>query len=69
VAFEIDDIKPATREGWSVLIQGPAHYVESDTERASVLEAGVQPWAGGARELFLRITPTRITGRRVRRSG
>lgn len=67
VAFEIDDINPTAREGWSVLVQGPAHHVESETEHASVLEAGVEPWAGGVRELYLRITPTRITGRRTRR--
>ena len=66
VAFEIDDINQAARAGWSVLVQGSAHHVESDAERASVLEAGVEPWAGGARELFLRIIPTRVTGRRVR---
>jgi nitroimidazol reductase NimA-like FMN-containing flavoprotein (pyridoxamine 5'-phosphate oxidase superfamily) len=66
VAFEIDAINPAEREGWSVLIQGSAHHVESAAERASVLEAAVEPWAGGTRELFLRIVPTRITGRRVR---
>jgi nitroimidazol reductase NimA-like FMN-containing flavoprotein (pyridoxamine 5'-phosphate oxidase superfamily) len=68
VAFEIDDIQPGTREGWSVLLRGPAHYVESDTERASVLGACVEPWAGGARELFLRIVPMEITGRRIRRA-
>jgi nitroimidazol reductase NimA-like FMN-containing flavoprotein (pyridoxamine 5'-phosphate oxidase superfamily) len=67
VAFEIDDINPAAREGWSVLVRGSAHFVESDTERASVLAAGVEPWPGGARELFLRIVPILITGRRVRR--
>jgi hypothetical protein len=66
VAFEIDDIDPASRAGWSVLIQGSVHHVESDAERASVLGARVEPWAGGARELFLRIVPTRVTGRRVR---
>jgi nitroimidazol reductase NimA-like FMN-containing flavoprotein (pyridoxamine 5'-phosphate oxidase superfamily) len=65
VAFEIDEVSPSTREGWSVLIQGPAHHVDSAAERASVLEAGVEPWAGGARELFLRIIPSRITGRRI----
>ncbi|HZE32198.1 MAG TPA: hypothetical protein VE198_12265 [Actinoallomurus sp.] len=42
------------------------HHVTSEDERASVLKAGVQPWAGGVRELFLRIQPTRITGRRIR---
>ncbi|HEY2687046.1 MAG TPA: pyridoxamine 5'-phosphate oxidase family protein [Streptosporangiaceae bacterium] len=68
VAFEIDDFDVAAREGWSVLIQGPAHHVESEAEQASVLEAGVDPWPGGDWEVFLRIIPSRITGRRIRRS-
>ena len=65
VAFEIDDFDTAARTGWSVLIQGSAHHVESEAERAAVAGAGVDPWAGGDRELFLRIIPTRVTGRRV----
>jgi nitroimidazol reductase NimA-like FMN-containing flavoprotein (pyridoxamine 5'-phosphate oxidase superfamily) len=69
VGFEIDDYDLAAREGWSVLIQGSAHHVDSESERASVLAAGVEPWPAGAREHFLRIFPTRIAGRRIRRSG
>jgi nitroimidazol reductase NimA-like FMN-containing flavoprotein (pyridoxamine 5'-phosphate oxidase superfamily) len=69
VAFEIDDFDTAARTGWSVLIQGSAHHVESDAERASVAGAGVDPWPGGDRELFLRITPSRVTGRRVSHTG
>ena len=65
VAFEIDELSPSTREGWSVLVQGPAHHVESEAERESLLGAGVEPWAAGPRELFVRITPSRITGRRI----
>jgi nitroimidazol reductase NimA-like FMN-containing flavoprotein (pyridoxamine 5'-phosphate oxidase superfamily) len=65
VAFEIDDFDTAARTGWSVLIQGSAHHVESDAERVSVAGAGVDPWPDGDRELFLRITPSRVTGRRV----
>jgi nitroimidazol reductase NimA-like FMN-containing flavoprotein (pyridoxamine 5'-phosphate oxidase superfamily) len=65
VAFEIDDFNSAAREGWSVLIQGSAHHVESEAERASVLQAGVESWAGGDRDLFLRVIPSRVTGRRV----
>jgi len=65
VAFEIDDIAPAAREGWSVLIQGALHHVESEAERASVRESGVQPWAGGPRDLYLRVIPSRVTGRRI----
>jgi nitroimidazol reductase NimA-like FMN-containing flavoprotein (pyridoxamine 5'-phosphate oxidase superfamily) len=68
VAFEIDHIDIAAREGWSVLIQGPVRHVESDAERAAALEAGVEPWPGGDRELFLRVVPSRITGRRIRRA-
>jgi nitroimidazol reductase NimA-like FMN-containing flavoprotein (pyridoxamine 5'-phosphate oxidase superfamily) len=68
VAFEIDEIDLGAREGWSVLVQGPVHHVESDAERASVLNAGVEAWPGGDRELFLRVVPSRITGRRIRRS-
>ena len=65
VAFEIDDFDTAARTGWSVLIQGSAHHVESEGERASVAAAGVEPWPGGDRELFLRIIPSRVTGRRI----
>jgi nitroimidazol reductase NimA-like FMN-containing flavoprotein (pyridoxamine 5'-phosphate oxidase superfamily) len=65
VAFEIDSIDLATQRGWSVLIQGPAHHVTSDEENV-VREAGVEPWAPGPREMFVRIVPSRITGRRVR---
>jgi len=65
VAFEIDDISPAAREGWSVLIQGALHHVASEAERASVRESGVQPWAGGPRDLYLRVIPSRVTGRRI----
>jgi nitroimidazol reductase NimA-like FMN-containing flavoprotein (pyridoxamine 5'-phosphate oxidase superfamily) len=68
VAFEVDEFDPAAREGWSVLIQGHAHHVDSASERASVLAAGVESWAGGDRDHFLRIIPTRATGRRIRRA-
>jgi len=64
VAFEIDDFDVAGRQGWSVLIQGPAHHV-SEAERESALEAGVEPWPSGERELFVRITPSRVTGRQI----
>jgi nitroimidazol reductase NimA-like FMN-containing flavoprotein (pyridoxamine 5'-phosphate oxidase superfamily) len=66
VAFEIDDIDTAGRQGWSVLIQGPAHHVEAGAERAAAVKAGVEPWPGGEREQFVRIVPTRVTGRRIR---
>lgn len=68
VAFEIDQIRPATQEGWSVLIQGSAHFVESEAGLASLAQLGVQAWASGRKEQFIRIIPTHITGRRIRRA-
>jgi nitroimidazol reductase NimA-like FMN-containing flavoprotein (pyridoxamine 5'-phosphate oxidase superfamily) len=68
VAFEIDEVHPEAREGWSVLVQGSIHHVDTPAERASMPTTGLEPWAGGQRELFLIIRPTRVTGRRVRQN-
>jgi nitroimidazol reductase NimA-like FMN-containing flavoprotein (pyridoxamine 5'-phosphate oxidase superfamily) len=67
VAFEIDQIDPVARTGWSVMIQGAAHHVDDEDERAVVARADIEPWAGGEREQYVRIKPTRISGRRIRR--
>jgi nitroimidazol reductase NimA-like FMN-containing flavoprotein (pyridoxamine 5'-phosphate oxidase superfamily) len=64
VAFEIDEIDLPGRQGWSVLIQGPAHHV-TGAGRDAAVQAGVQALAPGKRELFVRIVPSRITGRRI----
>ena len=66
VAFEIDEIDNSERTGWSVLLQGAAHHVDSETERGSVRASGVEPWARGNKDHYIRIMPTRITGRRIR---
>ncbi|GGL08110.1 hypothetical protein Sme01_67850 [Sphaerisporangium melleum] len=68
VAFEVDDFDSERRTGWSVLIQGAAHRVSSEEELAAVQASGVEPWAGGERRLYVRITPVQVTGRRVTRS-
>lgn len=65
VAFEIDNFDLGSREGWSVLLHGPAHHV-TEADRAAAEAAGVESWAPGERELFVRIVPSRITGRRIR---
>jgi nitroimidazol reductase NimA-like FMN-containing flavoprotein (pyridoxamine 5'-phosphate oxidase superfamily) len=67
VAFEIDELDPVARTGWSVMIQGAAHHVDDEQERAVVALAGIEPWAGGERDQYLRIKPTAISGRRIRR--
>ncbi|MGN9844484.1 helix-turn-helix domain-containing protein [Nonomuraea sp. H19] len=64
IAFEIDMIDECNREGWSVLVRGPAHHVPPE-EADDVAAAGVTPWAGGERQLFIRIVPHQISGRRI----
>ncbi len=67
VSFEADYADQARREGWSVLVHGHAHKV-ADEREIRRLEAGttLTPWAGGARDVFVRIAPVSISGRRVR---
>ena len=66
VAFEIDEIDEPGRQGWSVLIQGPAHHLEGESRREAAAQVGVEPWPAGERELFLRIVPHHVTGRRIK---
>jgi len=66
VAFEVDRIDEGMHEGWSVLISGTAQHVDSEQTAALGTTIDVDPWAGGDREVYVLITPTRITGRRVR---
>jgi nitroimidazol reductase NimA-like FMN-containing flavoprotein (pyridoxamine 5'-phosphate oxidase superfamily) len=65
VAFEVDDFSQSTRDGWSVLVQGPAHHLDDEVERAEAMAAGVEAWPGGERDHFIKITPMRVTGRRI----
>ncbi|WP_336206767.1 helix-turn-helix domain-containing protein [Nonomuraea sp. LPB2021202275-12-8] len=65
VGFEVDRIDEARREGWSVLVQGPVHHVPQE-ETVQLTGSDVSPWAGGERQLYVRIIPSQITGRRIR---
>ena len=67
VAFEIDEISRDGKEGWFVFIQGAARHEDSGDDRASAWAPDAQPSAGRRRLHFLRITPSLITGRRLRR--
>ena len=66
VSFEVDHLDEALREGWSVLVQGHAHEVVDERE-VKRLQVGthLEPWAGGARDVYVRIAPSEISGRRI----
>lgn len=70
VAFEVDRIDEALRQGWSVLVVGPAEEVVAPEEARRLDErAASRPWAGGDRRVWVRITPDRVTGRRIHAEG
>ena len=65
--FEVDRLDEALSRGWSVLVTGRAVRVTSEAEvRQLEQHASVRPWAGGARDVYVRIIPRKITGRRIR---
>jgi nitroimidazol reductase NimA-like FMN-containing flavoprotein (pyridoxamine 5'-phosphate oxidase superfamily) len=68
VGFEVDRLDELFSEGWSVLVSGPASKI---TEPALIwqLADAVQPWARADRDVFIRIEPRRITGRRISSGG
>jgi nitroimidazol reductase NimA-like FMN-containing flavoprotein (pyridoxamine 5'-phosphate oxidase superfamily) len=69
IAFEVDHLDAAMREGWSVLLVGPMERVEDPDEAAAALgSADLEPWVGGVRNLVVRISPRRVTGRRIEAS-
>jgi nitroimidazol reductase NimA-like FMN-containing flavoprotein (pyridoxamine 5'-phosphate oxidase superfamily) len=69
LAFEVDRLDEAMREGWSVLLVGRMERIESPDEVAALLKSRRhEPWPGGARNLVLRIRPRRVTGRRIEAS-
>lgn len=67
IGFEVDHIDEALGEGWSVLISGEAHVISDPPELQSAQGLGVTPWAGGDRDVYVRIVPREVTGRRIRR--
>jgi len=69
VAFQVDDYDRAERSGWSVLAIGPAQVVHDLDVTFKVLDANLEPWAGGTtRTNIVRVTPGFVSGRRIARA-
>lgn len=66
VALEIDELDQNNRRGWSVVVQGRAQAVAEPDELVRMWTVGgVVPWAAGVRNVFIQITPHKVTGRVV----
>jgi transcriptional regulator with XRE-family HTH domain len=67
VSFEADHLDEALGQGWNVLIRGHAHRVLQPGELQHLRQdCDVRPWPAGEHDLYVRIVPDRITGRRIR---
>jgi hypothetical protein len=65
VAFEIDELDADSQTGWSVVVHGAAHEAHGILDVLHDSEIDTSPWADGAKERILRITPDEVTGRSI----
>lgn len=61
VAYEADDIDPARRLGWSVVVTGVARPV-TDPELLDEYRRRLRPWVNSAAEEVVAIEPTLVNG-------
>lgn len=65
VAFQADDLDPGLRSGWTVTAVGHAARITDVDQLVEVSGMWLLPWAEGRREHFIRITPEKVSGRRL----
>ena len=65
VAFEADSMDLAAHAGWSVTIVGYSRAVTDREEILRLAQTGLEPWAPGPRDHFIRISPSIVNGRRI----
>jgi nitroimidazol reductase NimA-like FMN-containing flavoprotein (pyridoxamine 5'-phosphate oxidase superfamily) len=68
VAFEVDHVEPESEGSWSVLIRGVGQEVDTELLPALLRRAGKDiphPWGEGVHNVWVSITPRKITGRRL----
>lgn len=64
-AFEIDEIEPTERRGWSVIVQGAVEEVRNATELQRLERLGFEPWAPGDKPHWIRLHASVVSGRRI----
>ncbi len=64
VLFEADDHNVA--EGWSVIVKGHAHVLNTDEELKKAERAELFPWTATQKDHYIRVIPSEVTGRHFR---
>ena len=67
VAFEVDQVDPATCSGWSVEVRGFGRDIADAVDAESVRLRGLPlvTWVPGERQQWFKIVPDAVTGRRL----
>ncbi len=64
-AFEVDGTDPPGGTGWSVIIFGATEEVTNKSELRRLETIGVDSWAPGSKERWVRIRANVVSGRRI----
>ena len=65
LTLEADDLEPALRTAWSVIATGPAEIVTDPAEIQRLKTLPLAPWVSSPKPFFVRLTPEKISGRRI----
>jgi nitroimidazol reductase NimA-like FMN-containing flavoprotein (pyridoxamine 5'-phosphate oxidase superfamily) len=65
IAFEIDGMDEEQQLGWSVLVVGSARRLSTAGEIAHAGTLPLAPWAAGEKANIIRLSPTKVSGRRI----
>jgi hypothetical protein len=64
VSFQVDRLDDFHQTGWSVLVRGTSSYVENE-DLPTMESTRPVPWARGFRPVYVQVSPTQISGRRL----
>lgn len=64
VTFEADDSDLADGVVWSVVAKGPSEILHDRDDVIAAFDLDVHPFHAGAKPIFVRLVPERLTGRR-----
>jgi hypothetical protein len=64
VAFEVDGYDPGHGQAWSVVVKGTVELLDRFDDIYHAQDLPLFPWNASPKERFVRIVPTRLTGRR-----
>ncbi len=63
VAIEVDDLDVNRKSGWSAVVRGVAEIIDAQDAPEHLVDLRI--WPGGSRNMFVRVDPVEVTGRKL----